>query len=127
MITNASSAGTSHFVGLSMPLTSIVHDWVKHLLGATAVRAAFGVLTWSDLVVAIGVLFCVLVVHALVAVAMRHTKRKGAVTVASWPSFHLVVEALGKPIYVLIWLFGIYVSIMTLLLSVHNGVTSVSV
>lgn len=121
MIINASSTGGSDIDGFSSALTSLVHGWVEYLLGAAAGRVAFGSATWADLGVVLGIILCVLAAHGAAAVAMRHRKSKGPTAVAGLPMHHRVLDALGKPLYVLIWLCGIYLATMPMLMKLRPG------
>lgn len=95
-------------------MTGILAGTAGELFGPGINRPVAGQITWSDLFVAavLAIVFCVL--HGLAALFLKrktgqadaeakHLKRNG-------------LGALDKPLYLLIWIFGIYVSLTPLLL-----------
>ena len=121
MITTASLMAKDNVDGFSQALTSIARDGVDYLLGPAARRVAFGSVTWADVGVVACVVVCVLAAHGIAATLMRHKKANSPAAVAGMPMHHLFLGALAKPLYVLIWLCGIYLVATSLLKSARFG------
>jgi hypothetical protein len=120
MIKVPTSSEADHINGALAALTSLVHGWVEALFGAGARRIAFGAVSWADLGV---VLVFVLGALAATGVAAALLRRQGpAPTGAAPPSLlHRILAVIGRPLYLLIWTFGLYVALMPLLLGLRLG------
>ena len=96
-------------------ITTLLNNWIKRLLGPGADNTVVGVITWADSAVMLCYVILLLVVSALAAAIVRHhTKR--TVAAEGEGLQHHVFGALGKPLYVLIWAYGIYFAATPLLL-----------
>jgi small-conductance mechanosensitive channel len=99
---------------LTSGLTALFSNGLKTLFGAQLDNAAFGSITWTDLAVTVCLVLLVLLVHGLAAALLRR-KTKQAKADAKELKHH-VFGALGKPLYLLIWIYGIYIVATPLLL-----------
>lgn len=107
-------AGKDVLDTLTAGLAALLSNGLKALFGAWIDGPVFGPITWIDLAVTVCLVLLVLVVNGLAATVLRR-KRKEAKADAKELK-HRVFGALGKPIYVLIWIYGIYVAATPLLL-----------
>jgi len=105
------SVGDEPANGLSTLLTRLVAE----VFGPGLNRPAIGPITWADLTVAGGIMLFVLAAHGLAALIV-HRKKKSTEAAATKESlWHQFFDALGGPIYSLIWVGGSYVVLATLL------------
>ena len=95
-------------------LATLFSNGLKALFGDRMDNPAFGSITWTDLAVTICLVLLVLLVHGLAAAFLRR-KTKEAKADAKELKHH-VFGALGKPLYVLIWIYGFYLAATPLLL-----------
>jgi hypothetical protein len=115
MIMDSSLTGKGFFDGFSAALTTLLINWIKRLFGPNADNTVFGLITWADMVAVLCFMLLVLIVNGLAALMVRHkTKRPMAAGVADLQ--HHLFGALGKPLYALIWAYGIYFATTPLLL-----------
>lgn len=95
-------------------MTALLVRAIEEVFGPGADRVAFGAVTWADL----GATLCFLLVALLVnglAVAFLRRKIHDTARSESKQVRHHVFHALGRPLYLLIWIYGIYVSATPLL------------
>lgn len=119
MTMNSSLTGKDFLDGFSATLTHLLGGWLRQLFGPGADQPVFGSITWADL----GVMLCfVLTVLFLNLVALAYVRRKLKKT-SDAPDGgkmqHHVFGALGKPLYALIWIYGIYFAATPLLLKLN--------
>lgn len=115
MIMNSSLAGKGAFDGFSAALATLLSDWIKRLLGPNADNAVFGSITWADMAAMLCLVLLVLIVNGLAAAILRHQTERPKTAEAKHLRHH-VLRALGTPLYVLIWTYGIYLAATPLLL-----------
>jgi small-conductance mechanosensitive channel len=99
---------------LTSGLTALVSGGLEALFGARINSPAFGSVTWADLAATLCLVLFVLLVHGL-AVAFLRRKTQEAKAGAKELKHH-VFGALGRPLYLLIWIYGIYIAATPLLL-----------
>lgn len=113
---NSNLTGKDFLDGFSSALATLLNQWMQRLFGATADHPVFGAVTRADL----GVVFCfvvfVLVVNGLAAAFVRRKLKLAAADPDGKTMQHHVFNALGKPLYVLIWIYGIYFAATPLLI-----------
>jgi small-conductance mechanosensitive channel len=93
-------------------LSELVSRYLKQLFGPGVDRPVWGPVTSSDL----GAMACLLLLIVLLhgtAVALLHRKIKEAKASTKELKHHFF-GALGKPLYVLIWIYGFYIAITPL-------------
>jgi small-conductance mechanosensitive channel len=112
---NSALTGRDILDSLAIGLTRLFSDSLESLLGAGVRNPVFGPVTWADLVATVCIGLLVSLTHGLAAVFLRR-KTKEAVKAGSKVSQGHFVGALGKPLYVLIWIFGGYIAATPLLL-----------
>jgi small-conductance mechanosensitive channel len=95
--------------------TTLLSSWLKRLLGPGADNTVVGVITRADSAVMLCYVILLLVVSALAAAIVRHHMKRTAAAQGEGLQHH-VFGALGKPLYVLIWAYGIYFAATPLLL-----------
>ncbi|MGH7976242.1 MAG: mechanosensitive ion channel family protein [Limisphaerales bacterium] len=119
---NSSLTGKDFLDGFSAELTTLLGGWLKKLFGPGADNPVFGSMTWADLGVMLCfvllVLFLNLVTVAYVRRKMKQSKPSDATPDAKGMQHH-VFDALGKPLYLLIWIYGIYFAATPLLLKLN--------
>ena len=92
---------------IATSLTSLFSALVEAVFGPGAGAAAFGAVTWADLG-AVGLLLVLtLLAHGASAAFLRHKARR-AESASKEAGQHHVFGALGRPLYVLIWIYSAY-------------------
>ena len=98
---------------LAADLTALFSNAIESLFGP-GVRDPFGSVTWSDLGATACFILLIVLLHGLLA-ALLHQKTKQAKADAKELNHHFF-GALGKPLYLLIWIYGVYLAATPLLL-----------
>ncbi|MHB1015291.1 MAG: mechanosensitive ion channel family protein [Desulfurivibrionaceae bacterium] len=96
------------FDGFSTALTTLISQWLERLFGPGINNIVFGSVTWADLGVMLCFVLLVLLLNGVAAGYVRHKSKKAATAPGEEKLQHHVFDALGKPLYVLIWSYGIY-------------------
>jgi small-conductance mechanosensitive channel len=116
---NSSLTGKDFLDGFSTALTTLLVGWIKHLFGPGADTPVFGSITWADLGVVLAFVMLVLFLNLVAAAIVRHKLKSAATAPEEKKLPHHVFGALGKPLYVLIWIYGIYFAATPLLLKLN--------
>ena len=101
-----------------------VRVWLERWFGPRAAQNAFGPVSWADLAVLLGVVLTALALHAAAAWYMRRNARGSNASAGAKALRLRALAALGKPIYALIWIGGIYVAGVPLLMKLPAGASS---
>lgn len=101
----------------STALTLLLKNGIGGLFGPRAGDAAFGSITWADLGAMLCYVLLALIVNGLAAVLVRRHTKPMPTAIEAGPRQHHVFDALGKPLYVLIWACGLYFAATPLLLT----------
>ncbi|MGN6553065.1 MAG: mechanosensitive ion channel family protein [Verrucomicrobiota bacterium] len=91
---------------------------VENALGPRVHNPAVGTITWADLIVVFCLLLLVVVVNSIAATFLRRKARQKAqeeTSSFSWRSEAFI--AASKPLYLLIWIYGIYFALTPLVAS----------
>jgi small-conductance mechanosensitive channel len=112
---DATTAGKNYLDPFIAGLTALVADGLEKLFGPGVNAAVFGSVTWVDLGTGLCLALFFLLVNGLAAAFLRRKTRQAAATTDK-ELHHHVFGALGKPVYVLIWIFGVYLAATPLLL-----------
>jgi small-conductance mechanosensitive channel len=108
------NAGKDSLDNLAAGLTALLTRVMENLFGPGVNAPVFGSVTWADLIATACLILLVVVAHGAAA-AVLHLKTKKAKADAKELKHH-VFGVLGKPLYALIWILGIYVAATPLLL-----------
>jgi small-conductance mechanosensitive channel len=95
-------------------LTALISRGLENLFGPGVNVSVFGNVTWADLGTVTFVLLFVALVHGL-AIAFLRRKSRPATPRAGKELHHHFFGALGKPLYLLIWIYGVYLAATPLL------------
>ena len=107
--------GNHFLVTLTAGLAALLADGLKAWLGAGLDRIVLGPLTGTDLAVTLCLVLLVLLVNGFAAALLRRKTQAAALTDPKGFE-HRFFGALGKPLYLLIWIYGIYIAATPLLL-----------
>jgi small-conductance mechanosensitive channel len=111
--------GNAHLGTFASALANVLQDWLGHVAGPGTKTTVFGAVTWGDLGVAAVFIVLTLLVN-LVAVAVL--RRGSATAPAEAEGFrHHSLHVVGKPLYLLVWVYGLYVASTPLLLRLGGG------
>jgi small-conductance mechanosensitive channel len=121
---NSTPAGNNFLDSFTAGLTALLTGWIEDLFGPAANRAVFGSVTWADLAVTLCFVLLVLLVNlaalAFVRRKIRQTRPADATAEGKGLQHH-VFDALGKPLYLLIWIYGVYFALTPLLLKIPQA------
>ena len=112
--------GKDYLDQIIVGLTALMTRGLAALFGDGVNRPVFGEVTWADLATALGLVLVVLIVNGLAVAFLRHKSRQAGAT-ESRELYQQVFGALGTPLYVLIWIYGIYLAAMPLLLKLPEN------
>lgn len=112
---NTTMTGKNYLDQFIAGVTALISRGLENLFGRGVNATVYGGVTWADLGTVLCLVLVVLVVHGLAAAFLRRKTRQAAAT-AGKELHHHVFGALGKPLYVLIWIYGIYLAATPLLL-----------
>jgi len=107
--------GKNFLDNLSLGITDMLRGLVQNLFGPGADRIAFGNVSWADL----GATLCFVLLAVLLNLAVAgyfRLKIRQSDKSKNKDLLHRVIGALGKPVYLLIWVYGIYFATIPLLL-----------
>ena len=106
-------------------LTALLEQWINRACGTAVEQPLLGQITGTDIiVVAIYLAFALLLNAALALILRRRRKASVADAKPSW--HHRAYLALGKPLYILIWVYGGYLAATPILLKLkpEQGLTT---
>lgn len=105
----------------STELTKLTSQWLEQLFGSGINDIVFGSVTRADLGVMLCFVLLVLLLNGVAAGYVRHKLKMAAAVPEEKKLQHHVFGALGKPLYVLIWIYGIYFASTPFLIKVNQG------
>jgi len=100
---------------LAAGLTALLANGMERLFGPGVHNPVLGPFSWADLGATLCFLLFILLVNGLAVAFLRHKTRQAAGTEGK-ELHHHVFHAIGKPLYLLIWIYGIYLAATPLLL-----------
>ena len=115
------SAGQPASHSVAAWATALVQGGMRDLLGARAGELALGRLTWGGVATAVLFVALALLAHTIAAVLVRRPMRTRPSEPADPGSRTHVLKAIGKPIYLLIWLVSAFFVLSTLLLALGSS------
>jgi small-conductance mechanosensitive channel len=113
--------GRSFLDELSADVAMLIAAGMERLLGPQVHNPALGPLTWADLGVFACFVLLVLLVNAVAASILRLKKRDADVPTTSGAWRTDLLRTIDKPLYLLIWLYGIYVAVTPLVAKFAEG------
>jgi small-conductance mechanosensitive channel len=90
-------------------VNGFVSGCLGHMFGPVVDKPVMGPLTWTDVAIVVGFVAIILLIHGGTACFLNRKQRRAAAgpEASEWhPAF---LNAIGKPLYLLIWICGIYV------------------
>jgi small-conductance mechanosensitive channel len=104
-----------HFLDeLASTLTTLISNLLQQLFGAGMDRPIFGSVTLADLGVTACFILLIFLAHGVSVAFVRHKTKQAKAD--SKELKHHFFGALSKPLYLLIWIYGIYIAATPLLL-----------
>lgn len=95
---------------------------LSKLIGPAAMNAVAGPVTWADLATMLVYLCAAAIVNVALVIYVR--RRSGRITAQpALNTRHHLFAALGKPLYILVWICGIYLASTPVLVKLHPGVS----
>jgi small-conductance mechanosensitive channel len=89
-------------------LSVLFSNAIRHWLGAVADVAVLGRVTWADLGATLCFILAAVVVHGVARVIVGSKARPKLEAPGGQAVRHHVFGALGRPLYTLIWVYGLY-------------------
>jgi len=108
--------GKDFLDALAASLTTLLSGVMERLFGPGVHNAVFGSVSWADMGVMLCFLLVVLLVNGLAASLLRRKIRQATAEPDSKAWHRHFLGALGKPLYLLIWVYGIYLAATPLFL-----------
>jgi small-conductance mechanosensitive channel len=102
-------------------VNSLLDRLMEQIFGARAGATVISNLTWADLGATLCLALFFLVLHGLAAAFLRHKAAQAPVNPEHKQLRRHVFGALGKPVYLLIWIYGVYIVATPLLLKLPPG------
>jgi len=99
-------------------LTDRLQPMISNLLGPSGGTVIAGSVTWADVGLVIGYLLLVVILQVAVALYL-HRRAAAAAAGRSTDLNRHVVAAAGKPLYILIWIYGMYFAATPVLLKLR--------
>ncbi len=96
-------------------LDALLTDWSRRLLGDFATRRVIGPVTGADISIVLAFLVLALVINFVAATVVR--RRVGRHAARGESAKYQLASAIGKPLYVLIWAYGVYFAAHPILLA----------
>lgn len=96
-------------------VNALLTDWSRRMLGGFADRHVIGPLTGTDLAIVLALLTLALVVNFVAAILVRRQARRHAAQGQS--AKYQLATAIGRPLYVLIWAYGVYFAAHSMLIA----------
>ena len=112
---NEVMTGKDFIDALAADLTAALGGAMERLFGPGVYQIVWGAINWVDLAATGGLLVFVVIVHGLAAAMLRRKSRPPGGPETRQLRHH-VLGALGKPLYLLIWIYGVYVAVAPLLI-----------
>jgi small-conductance mechanosensitive channel len=97
-------------------LAALMVKVMEYLCGPWVRQPAFGAVTWADLEVMLCFLLAMVLFHGLVEVWLQHQKRKTSAGPEAMHWRRRLLDAMGKPVYLAIWVYGVYLIVTPLFL-----------
>jgi small-conductance mechanosensitive channel len=116
---NNALTGKQFLDAVASSLTALVARGLESLFGPSVTAPRFGGFSLSDFAIFFCFLLVVMVLHALAAAFLRHRRRKAEAHPAAKEWGPPLVHAVGKPLYLLIWIYGIYFAATPIFLKVE--------
>jgi small-conductance mechanosensitive channel len=116
---NSSLNGKDYLDEFSAALTKLLSRWLEQVFGPAANNPVFGTVTWADLGVMLCFVLFVLFLNLVALAFVRRKMKKAAAQPDDQKMSHHVFGALGRPLYVLIWIYGVYFAVTPLLLKLN--------
>lgn len=112
---NTALTGKDYLAQMTNGLAALIGGLLEGLFGPGVNRAAFGNFSWADLGATLVLVLLVLLVNVVAVGYIRHKLRQSAGSEEKAVQHHLF-GALGRPLYLLIWIYGVYFALTPLLI-----------
>jgi small-conductance mechanosensitive channel len=96
-------------------LTTLLHGWLRGLFGPGVDVRVLGAITRADVALSACIVMLMLIVNAAAAAIVRHKMQQSAAAEDGRQLRHHTFGALSGPLYLLIWVCGIYFAVTPLL------------
>jgi len=107
---------------ISTALSTFLESAIGRVFGPDVNHGAFGPFTWADLAVLLCFLLAALLLNLAAAAIVRRRAKPTAPQATGNAFRHHVLGALGRPLFVVIWIYGVYFACTPLLLKLKPDV-----
>jgi small-conductance mechanosensitive channel len=114
-------SGTNSLETTAAALSAVLRGGIEQVFDHGAERQAIGPVTWEDLGVVTAFVVLLLALNALAAAIIRRKKRNARDVPETQTVKVAAFEAIGKPLYLLIWVFGGYMAVAPLVSRLPPG------
>ncbi|MBE0621741.1 MAG: mechanosensitive ion channel [Burkholderiales bacterium] len=116
MSINSSLSGKDLLDELSIYVTTLLRQWMGQLFGVDVSTPVVGSVTWVDLGLMLCLMLVVLFLNLVAFAFVRHKLKRFTGKPEDKKLQHHVFGAIDKPLYVVIWIYGIYFAATPLLM-----------
>src|SRR5690242_13513316 len=99
--------GKDYLAQIFTGINSLLDHWMEAIFGPWVSQTVFSTVSWADVGATICLAVFVLLLNGLAAAYLRHKTRQAAAPESKELHQH-VCGAVRKPLYLLIWIYGIY-------------------
>ena len=116
---NSDLTGQQTLDAVAAYLTALLTGLFERLAGSWVARPVFGNVTWADLGAVLCLVLLVLLINGVLAGWLRRRARKHEAAEGAQAWRKRVFEVIGKPLYLLLWVYGVYFALVPLLLKMQ--------
>jgi len=115
----SSLSGRDLLDGFSIYVTTVLRQWMELLFGANVSTPVLGSVTWEDIGLMLCLMLVVLFLNLVAFAFVRHKLKHFTSKPDDKKLLHHVFGSIDKPMYVLIWIYGIYFAATPLLMKLE--------
>jgi small-conductance mechanosensitive channel len=109
-LVNSTMTGKDMLDALAASLATLISDGMQHLFGPGVVAQGIGSLSWADLATLLVFVLLALCINGLAAGILAAASRRAKTRPDGGGWRGQVFRAVGKPAYLLIWIYGAYLA-----------------
>jgi small-conductance mechanosensitive channel len=115
------TTGNAHFASFAAAVANLLAGWMESIVGPSLAEPVLGSVTWGDLAVAAFFVILTLLLHGLAALFLRRRAAAAPQPEQAEEIRKDSVGVVGKPLYLLIWIYGLYLAATPFLLRLGLG------
>jgi small-conductance mechanosensitive channel len=113
--------GDAYFGTFASAVVGFLQEWLVGVGGPATRATVFGSVTWADLGVAVVFILATLLLQVLIAALLWRRASPSGEQADAEGFRNDSLRVVGKPIYLLVWVYGLYLASTPLLLRIERG------